>query len=392
MNALVVTFDRLPLRMLGCYGNAWIATPHFDRLAAESVVFDANFTDATTRTRPSVAWWTGRRRLQSSPVQASESLDERPCGLGEYLREAGVRTTLLAEACGEESIPMPVDFDSAVGPVESFAELVAVAIQTLETCDDDQSSTLLWLKSQGVPADWISSGTRNEIGGEADSDSELTEMTALLQQVGEKGFAAITPEERTLVRRAYGESVMSLDESLGRLLDACHSHGLLDDCLLIVAAGRGDHLGEQADIGQASTQCLPSSLRGEIVQCPLFVRIPNADVGTRRRALVQSIDLVPTICDWFGIPNHEFEGQSLLPVVRGETEAVRDHLLIAGDEATAIRTVDFQLNQEISDDSDAAAWLFVKPDDRWDVLDVADQYPDVVARLSKMLANRVISD
>jgi hypothetical protein len=108
--------------------------------------------------------------------------------------------------------------------------------------------------------------------------------------------------------------------------------------------------------------------------------------------LVQTIDLAPTICDWFGMANHGFEGQSLLQVVRGETEAVRDHLIIAGDEAAAIRTVDFQLNQEISDDSDEAAWLFVKPDDRWDVLDVADQYPDVVARLSKMLANRVTSD
>jgi arylsulfatase A-like enzyme len=392
MNALVVTFDRLPLRMLGCYGNDWIATPHFDRLAAESVVFDANFTDATTRTRPSVAWWTGRHRLQSSPIQASESSDERPCGLGECLREAGVRTTLLAEACGEESIPLPVDFDESSGPVESFAELVAVAIQTLETCNDDESSTLLWLKLQDVPADWISSRTWNGIGGEADPDSELTEVATLLQQVGEKGFTSITADERTLVRRAYGEYVMSLDESLGRLLEGCHSQGLLDDCLLIVAAGGGDDLGEQADIGQASSQSLPSSLRGEIVQCPLFVRIPNADAGTRRRALVQTIDLAPTICDWFGMANHGFEGQSLLQVVRGETEAVRDHLIIAGDEAAAIRTVDFQLNQEISDDSDEAAWLFVKPDDRWDVLDVADQYPDVVARLSKMLANRVTSD
>ena len=79
MNALVVTFDQLPLRMLGCYGNDWIATPHFDRLSAESVVFDAHFADATSHSQPSDAWWTGQHRLRSSPIQAGEAPDERPC-------------------------------------------------------------------------------------------------------------------------------------------------------------------------------------------------------------------------------------------------------------------------------------------------------------------------
>src|SRR5688572_23505202 len=40
MHAVVVTFDHLSLNFLGCYGNTWIDTPHFDRLAAGCVVFD----------------------------------------------------------------------------------------------------------------------------------------------------------------------------------------------------------------------------------------------------------------------------------------------------------------------------------------------------------------
>jgi len=307
--------------------------------------------------------------------------------LGERLREAGVRTTLLAEACGEESIPVPVDFDELANPVDSFAELVATAIQTIESFNDDVSPSLLWLKSQGVPDDWMSP---------EESDAEPIEVVELLQKMAGSGFSSLTSAERTLIRRVYGECVMELDESLARLLEVCHSRGLLDDCLLIVAAAGGDDLGERADIGEASARSMPSSLRGELIQGPLFVRIPGADVGTRRRALVQTIDMVPTLCDWFGIPpdeaNHACEGNSLLPVVRGEIEAVHDHLLIAGDGARAVRTAAFQLNQgQLNQadfgDSEVETWLFAKPEDRWDVLDVADQYPAVVAELSERLSD-----
>jgi hypothetical protein len=38
--ALVVTFDRFPASILGCYGNEWIETPHVNRLAAQGTVAD----------------------------------------------------------------------------------------------------------------------------------------------------------------------------------------------------------------------------------------------------------------------------------------------------------------------------------------------------------------
>ena len=40
MNAIIVAIDRLHAGYLGCYGNAWILTPAFNRLAAEGFVFD----------------------------------------------------------------------------------------------------------------------------------------------------------------------------------------------------------------------------------------------------------------------------------------------------------------------------------------------------------------
>ncbi len=46
MNAIVLTFDRLPVGFLSCYGNNWIATPNFDRLAFQSALFDQHFSDS----------------------------------------------------------------------------------------------------------------------------------------------------------------------------------------------------------------------------------------------------------------------------------------------------------------------------------------------------------
>src|SRR5205085_2384098 len=43
MNALVVVASGWNPAYAGCYGNAWVETPHLDRLAAEGVVFDNHF-------------------------------------------------------------------------------------------------------------------------------------------------------------------------------------------------------------------------------------------------------------------------------------------------------------------------------------------------------------
>ena len=60
MNAIVVTFDRLPVGFLSCCGNSWIATPNFDRLAAKALVFEQHFADGLARTA-SQSWWTAAR-------------------------------------------------------------------------------------------------------------------------------------------------------------------------------------------------------------------------------------------------------------------------------------------------------------------------------------------
>src|SRR5262245_28549447 len=51
MNAILIVLRGCPAGWLGPYGNEWVATPHLDRLAAESVVFDRHIWNGSNALR-----------------------------------------------------------------------------------------------------------------------------------------------------------------------------------------------------------------------------------------------------------------------------------------------------------------------------------------------------
>ncbi|MFN0198485.1 MAG: hypothetical protein ACKVT0_17200, partial [Planctomycetaceae bacterium] len=59
MNVIVVSFDVLPLNLLGCYGNEWVLTPHIDTLAWQGITFDQHFGTDLLPDERTLAWWTG---------------------------------------------------------------------------------------------------------------------------------------------------------------------------------------------------------------------------------------------------------------------------------------------------------------------------------------------
>jgi hypothetical protein len=63
----------------------------------------------------------------------------------------------------------------------------------------------------------------------------------------------------------------------------------------------------------------------ELAHTPMLLRGPGIKAGQRIRAFVQSCDVAPTVCEWLGIGLHpDMQGKSLLPLVRGEVDKVRD--------------------------------------------------------------------
>lgn len=91
MNALCLVLDRLHLGYLGMYGNSWIDTPEFDRLAAESFVFDQVIIDSPRLDRLYRSYWQGWHALTDTPLPMG-----RP-PLARLLDDRDVHTVLLTD-------------------------------------------------------------------------------------------------------------------------------------------------------------------------------------------------------------------------------------------------------------------------------------------------------
>jgi arylsulfatase A-like enzyme len=62
-NVIVIMCDSLQFNYLGCYGNDWIKTPNFDKLAKESVVFEKAYAEGLPTVPVRRALLTGRYTL-----------------------------------------------------------------------------------------------------------------------------------------------------------------------------------------------------------------------------------------------------------------------------------------------------------------------------------------
>ena len=92
MKAVILTFDRLPISFLGCYGHSLVKTPNFDRLASRSIVYDQHYAENIDPAATAHAWTTGCFHFPRT-VEHQQSLPDA----GELLRRAGVETTLITE-------------------------------------------------------------------------------------------------------------------------------------------------------------------------------------------------------------------------------------------------------------------------------------------------------
>src|SRR5579885_1474093 len=165
MNAIVLTFDRLPVSFLACYGNNWIETPNFDRLAAHSVCFHQHFAESLTLDTVRHAWWSGcyECRRQGEP-RVRDLLPAILAAHGVTVRmlfEAGNTTDETARDLSQRfpdwtEIVTGADGLEVAPDDTPFLRLVARAQRDLRLLRTSRREPwLLWIKSRGVPLPWL---------------------------------------------------------------------------------------------------------------------------------------------------------------------------------------------------------------------------------------------
>jgi arylsulfatase A-like enzyme len=196
------------------------------------------------------------------------------------------------------------------------------------------------------------------------------------------------PDELLGYSLAYAGQVSALDDCLGGLLDWMAERPWSASTLLALVGSRGLALGEHRRVG-----CWDEALCGELVHVPWLMQFPDgAGRAARTQALVQPGDLAVTLAQWWQLPEGGFGGplaSSLLPLVRDELSAVRDRVCLAsGSGQRAIRTPAWFLRWAGSpsvpgDDPGVGQWLYTKPDDRFEMNDVADRCQEIVEGLAR---------
>ena len=171
---VVLSFERLPIRLLGFMGDSQIATPNFDRIAAEAVVFDQHYVENPSLLFPDHTWWTGNFSTIPKDIQTELPLHNLDSGhfcsssnLIESLRAKSVRTILIRESNCQMEVP-PFEIEEKVAAlrecmasdsVDHIEETKTSSPSTInrmvahvdQFLDEGSESTLLWGLLEGIP-------------------------------------------------------------------------------------------------------------------------------------------------------------------------------------------------------------------------------------------------
>jgi hypothetical protein len=132
-----------------------------------------------------------------------------------------------------------------------------------------------------------------------------------------------TQEEICALRKEYCALLSLCDEQLGRVLDAFDQYDLWKDTMLIVNTDHGFFLGEHNFIGKNFPP-----MYDEVIHTPFFIHDPRyGHDGERRNSVCQTVDIVPTLMNYFGVePFADMDGRDLAPVIEKD-EKIHDQIL-----------------------------------------------------------------
>ncbi|MGD2111001.1 MAG: sulfatase [Phycisphaerae bacterium] len=122
----------------------------------------------------------------------------------------------------------------------------------------------------------------------------------------------------------YDGSIRYQDEKLGELLAELDRRGVLDDTLIVLLGDHGEMFFEHGVAGHGK---FPWE---EMMRVPLIMRGPSAvPAAVRSDAMVQTIDIAPTVLDLIGVgPEPAFRGKSLKPLIKHPASELHESIVL----------------------------------------------------------------
>ena len=186
-----------------------------------------------------------------------------------------------------------------------------------------------------------------------------------------------TPEIVCEHLAAYYAMITHLDHHIGRVLATLEETGHAESTVVIFAGDNGLAVGQHGLLGK-------QNLYDHSIRVPLVFAGPGIPEGEQRNGLCYLLDVFPTICDLTELDTPaSVEGMSLVPVVQGECDRVRETTFHAyRNIQRAVRDHRHKLI-EYDVEGTRTTQLFDIERDPWETVNLVD-YPDYGGELRRL--------
>ncbi|PJE28534.1 Choline-sulfatase [Pseudooceanicola marinus] len=342
MRAVIVMYDSLNRRMLPPWGAPDEQAPNFARLAAHSATFDTCYAGSMPCMPARREMHTGRYNFLHRFWGPIEPFDD---SVYEILARQGVHTHIVTdhqhywEDGGATYLTRFSTHETVRGqegdawkPYLADLDRTVMQVPPKRARTQDAANRKAIDSIEKMPQTRVFDAGLDFLERNADQDDWLLQIETFDPHEpffvpGEEGddwptYGRVTetPEGVAAMQQHYLKVLAQCDRNLGRVLDVFDAQGLWDNTMLIVCTDHGFLLGERGWWGK---NVMP--WYDEAIHTPLFVWDPRSRIaGERREALVQTIDIAPTLLDAFGhAPTPHMQGQPLTATIASDTP-VRD--------------------------------------------------------------------
>ena len=352
-NILILMSDEHARRVMGAYGDDIVQTPNLDRLAAQSMVFDAAYTPSPICVPARAAIATGKPIHETGHWDNAHPYEGTPESWGHVLAREGYRVESIGKlhyrgtdadtGFAKQTLPMHVTggIGDLTGSIRTPPPLRAGSRKLAERLGPGESDYTRYDRAVRDAAI-----TRLELAAATGEDGlvllvsfvaphfpliapkefyDLYANVPLAPRMSHPDKAAQHPwlkalrnsyaydnfddEKRTRALRSYYGLVSFLDDNIGAVLGALESSGRAPDTSVLYFSDHGDNLGERGMWGK-------STFFEDSVGVPLMIRPARSFTPRRVTTPVSLTDIHATLLD---IADTEKTGigESLLPLVDG---------------------------------------------------------------------------
>jgi arylsulfatase A-like enzyme len=386
-NVLWICTDQQRWDTLGCYGNPWTATPNLDRLAASGVIFEQAYSQSPVCTPSRASFLTGRYprttrcRQNGQSIPAEETLVTRILADAGYI--GGLSGKLHLSACHPSTSPGTEhrvadgydEFHWSHHPAPdwptneythwlheqgtTYRKTPVAGTEYVQAGMPEPHHHTTWCAQKAIDFIETNAGFDNpwqfsintydphhpfdpppeylnryldrleEIPLPDHTDGEL-DTKPIFQRIDHQGayggdagyaFTDMNPDDHRMLRSAYWAMCDLIDAQVGRILTALEHTGQLTNTLVIFMTDHGEMLGDHGIYLKGPYFYEPA------IHIPLILSWPGVIAGGRRSpALVELIDIAPTLLDAAGLPRHPgIQGRSLWPMLTGQADLDHHH-------------------------------------------------------------------